>query len=225
MVRLQWFTFSGINSAALRELASRMLDDRYVADRSWGFLVDDVRPSSISGRFIEKELVVSTVEDPFGNTQRFEHTIFQKTRFRIDLTRHWMEIQDAPRTLASFFSRLSEHSQFKASVEPILFQPLAWFHVFRKTARDAVMTKAVIDDFELVEKVMVRAAVFSDADVEAHLQKLVGKRKVTASAIQICFTKDSEIYRASVSASGRIRILTAAHEAALDVIRAAVESR
>ncbi|PYJ10655.1 MAG: hypothetical protein DMF06_05555 [Verrucomicrobia bacterium] len=201
-----------------------MLDVRYTSERTWGFFVDDVRPHSLTGRFVEKELVVQTTEDPFGNSQRFDRTVFNITRFQVDLKRHWVEIHDAPRSLTPFFSQLAEQSGFLASVEPIYIQPLSWFHSFRKLVPDAMMTKAAIDDFEVAESVMARAMLFGEVDVERYIQTVAGKRRVTASAIQITFSIEADLYRLNVSAAGKIKFLGAAQPDGLELVRNAIPS-
>lgn len=173
--RLKWFRLP-IERPQLRNLANAMTGLPYNARRGHGFVLSEVRPSSISGRHVEKvEREIAGI-DPFGEETKQTITTFVHSLFTVSTSAPGLEVVDAPRSLKMLISQLSALADFEVALTEVDVDPIDWLsHIEAHDVR-AVVKEVEYADIAFRGGTTGALTVRGATDVRDAGNKIVGDR-------------------------------------------------
>jgi hypothetical protein len=181
--RLSWYTLSTESQPSPRSLASALQARRFTETNTSGFVLDEVRPGHLSGRYVQRSIVLEQVTDPFGNTVSNERVVFNQVRFRYQSAQPQLELTDSPRAKAAFVAELMVALDARATIAPVQLDVRSALRALEKTVGKVVVSRLDVRGVAL------------DGAVVANLV-FEGAREVRKSAAEFLQTKDFPIARA-----------------------------
>jgi hypothetical protein len=169
-------------------LADRLSSRSFTADSHNGFLLEKIRPESITGRFIEKILVKQFIENPLGGELIYDRIEFKQTKFIASASTLGIELIDAPRGLNTFTSRLSEMCDHKLTISEPRVDVLAWAENFEnELGQKILIPSAQLNQIEIEEGVTGAAVLRGARDIRPEISSLFPKRRHVVEKIKISF--------------------------------------
>lgn len=197
MNRIRWFRL-GIRGD-LGTLASQLSSKVFALDEpvSAGFRIEYKDKDGLVGQFIHKRTADQTVTLPSGEEFVQEIATIEITKFGIDSSSFdvMLYTYDAPRSLTSFFSALSEATKFTCTVDPIEVDVDQWIrHV--TTDRSAVsVTYLDISGIAISGDIQARLAMSGSKDVYSAMRDFLGPdKKGVIDSAKIRFQMDGSYY-------------------------------
>jgi len=203
--RIRWFRASLPNS--LRSMATKISSAPLELDGNMGFRVEKSRNDALEAVYYERFTWTEHSVDPFGRESAFERTEYKSLRFVLSRNYPELELIDAPRGLASFFSRLAEMTDFGAVIEPVSVNVREWASTIRGLRTDKFRVSAItVSDLNVDEGVSGRLTVASrEKDVQAALSRLLARRTYSVQKLQIVIDDGSKADSLVLSADGSIK--------------------
>lgn len=188
--RVKWFTLP-IDRAKLRALADAMKGSVYTAKRGHGFVLTDVRPTSVSGSHIERTEREVVGTDPFGADIKQTLTVFIHSTFTITTSAPGLEVVDAPRSIKMLLGQISALSQFSLTVTEIEVDPLVWIAQLEKEKLQIQVKELEYVDIAFKGGTTGSLTVRGRSDVREAGQKIVGERPKQVHRLDASITNDA----------------------------------
>ena len=141
MIRARWLQADW--GLTLRQLASALKEKQYAGNNLEGLVIDRIRRDSIEARYIQRLELTEVVKDPFGNESSFQRISFNEQVFVISTGNPGLELKNGLRSLNSFFSLLSQVTDFKFTVKSIGVDVDAWLAVLVRETTIKLIPDAV----------------------------------------------------------------------------------
>lgn len=184
MKRIRWLSAQW--PVPLRTIAAKMKANAFTIDSCDGFLVDQVRDSSIEARYIEKLTYQETLTDPFGNEELLDRVSYRLVEFGLFADFPNIELRDSPRSTQSYVSRLLEISDFLLSVSHLQVNLLDWAEAFQNQVdRNIIIDSLQIAGLELEEGVSAKMLAKGNKDVRGALERFIGGKSYILEKLQL----------------------------------------
>lgn len=192
MNRIRWFRLG--TKGDLSALAFQMSSKVFSLDEpiSSGFRIEKEGRTELTGQFIYKRTVDQKVTLPSGEEFIQEIANIEITKFGIDFgsSDALLYTFDAPRSLTSFFSALSEVTKFSCTVEPIDVDVDRWIQHISASQSTVSVTYVDVAGIVLSGEIQARLAMSGSNDVYSAMQKFLGsnhKGTIDSARIRIQF--------------------------------------
>lgn len=170
----------------IAQLASRMKSLNFSSNEHHGFVIDKIRDELIEARYIEKIYFTDVIVDPFGNETTFDRVEYRESAFRITQAPPTLELINAPRSLQALLNRLSEITDFEASIEQLHVDVLSWADELIKAIHGAGSFDSMqISKLELGSKAFAKILVTGEQDIKEVSAALVGGRRHVVEKVRI----------------------------------------
>ncbi|AZE92336.1 hypothetical protein C4J96_0185 [Pseudomonas orientalis] len=170
----------------IAQLASRMKSLNFISNEHHGFVIDKVRDGLIEARYIEKVYFTDLIVDPFGNETTFDRIEYRESAFRITQAPPTLELINAPRSPQALLNRLSEITDFEASIEQLQVDVISWADELIKTIDGAGSFDSMqISKLELGNKTFAKILVTGEQDIKEVSALLVGGRRHVVEKVRI----------------------------------------
>lgn len=221
MNRIRWFQAQ--LPVSLRAMAERLGAAPLVIDGDMGFKVARIRQDSIQANYYERFAWTESGIDPFGREFSFERESYKTIRFVLSKKYPELEIIDAPRGLASLFSRFAELTDFGLSIQPLRVDVLQWAQAlqanFDGTFRIASMS---VTDLGVEESITGTLTVSSRSeDVRAAATKLLSRRQYTTQKVQIALRSRASTALLTLTSDGGVKSSLELDSEIVDAVRQA----
>jgi len=130
MTKIRWFYSDW--GFPLTELSSKILSDQYSEDKGSGYILSKSNTKIITGKYIEKKVLLEVLTDPFGNEISNNKTIYNITNFTIKDEIIGLEIINPPRTIKPFLNSLHKKIGLGLVVSDIQVNPLTWLQAIER---------------------------------------------------------------------------------------------
>jgi hypothetical protein len=186
MHRVRWFGLKLKLSVA--ELADRLKHRTYNAHQGDGFVLEQVRPSHLVARYVERVHRVDEIFDSFGNPEAFERFEYRSQRFRVSREGPGLEMLDAARSMRPLISRLLETVDFDLEVVPVSVDPCAWaIAVQQSLGQSGVIDRVLAKNVQIGADALASVQVDAKTDARFAFQKLVKKPDIRLDRVRIRF--------------------------------------
>ncbi|MDO9332714.1 MAG: hypothetical protein Q7U27_28820 [Pseudomonas sp.] len=184
MTRYRWLDVNW--PLPMRSLALRMKERGFDSLSSHGFVVDKIREDFIEARYIEKVNYTDTVVDPFGNESFFERIEYRESSFRVSEASPGLELMNSPRSLQALLNRLSEISDFQASIVPLEVNVLAWTKELTDIWKvDSILDSMQISRLHLDSGIYAKVLISGECDVREASKRLTEERNYTLEKVRL----------------------------------------
>lgn len=192
MNRIRWFRLG--TKGDLDALALQMSSKVFALDEpvSSGFRIENKSRAELIGQFIHKRTVDQKVTLPSGEEFVQEIANIEITKFGIDSSSSdtLLYTYDAPRSLTSFFSALSEATKFSCTVEPIEVDVDRWIQHVSADQSDVSVTYVDVSGIVISGDIQARLAMSGSKDVYSAMREFLGtncKGTIDSAKIRIQF--------------------------------------
>ncbi|MXN76426.1 hypothetical protein GR157_16990 [Burkholderia sp. 4701] len=195
----------------VRALAARLAASAFTLDSGLGFELLEVRSKRIEARFIERFIQRETLEDPFGEVRQVEsvrYNIFRFYLLAVSNGRYLIVLIDAPRSVRSFVTILSNTVEPGMSVEAVRFDVLALLNVLRAAPEvgNLVVRKVKAVGTILGGHASVRLELQSQGNASDDLQAAFPKFSAAIDRVCFQFVHQGVGESGDLSASGSLAI-------------------
>lgn len=225
MNRIRWFRLGtkGDLNMLVRQLSSKVF--ALEEPVSSGFRIEKKDKAGFAGQFIHKRTVDQNITLPSGEEFVQEIASIDITKFGIDTNSSdvLLSTYDAPRSLTSFFSTLSEATNFTCTVDPIEVDVDQWVHHIT-TDRSAVSV-TFLDTTGIVisHDIQARLAMSGSSDVYAAMLDFLGPtRKGVIESAKIRFLLDGCYYILELGRRATLKIPAGFPAQGVDILRRAM---
>jgi len=188
--RIKWFRLP-LERAQLRTLANAMTAMPYNARRGHGFVLDEVRPSSVAGRHVEKVEREIVGLDPFGEETKQTVTTFVHANFNLTTVAPGLEVIDAPRSLKMLISQISALANFEVALTEMEADPLLWLAAVEANDTQALVKEVEYADISFRGGTTGALTVRAVTDVRDAGNKIVGDRPKTVRRVEASLQRAS----------------------------------
>lgn len=222
MSRFQWYELEPFGPKQLSRLSKALLQLPFSATSRLGYKIDQVRPETMSGIFVEKISFTEVLEDPFGNRTEIERVRYDTIKFQLSSTFPHLECIDAGRTLKSFKNELSRALDFEVSITKITLNLQPFVRILAANTRQLVLSRVIADDIYLGDGAMGQLHVSGERDVREQLKKFLSKVNFNYARVRIDAAFGEESFALEASQAGGVSTLIAPSEKVLRMLRGAV---
>lgn len=141
MTRVRWLAAKW--PLSLRVLATRMNGSLFDRDASDGFVLERVRDGRVDGEYIEKYEYEELEIDPFGGEVSTHRVGYRRTRFILTNTFPQIELQDPPRNIGGFSTRLAEINGFAVTIGDVDVDVGLWVDAIIQTTGKAAELRSI----------------------------------------------------------------------------------
>src|SRR3954468_24516911 len=101
--RIRWYRVEAA-PAVLARLIEGITRAKFRRNDDEGFVVETASKNRVAAVYLERQVLRTVIEDPFGGTQTYERTEYRRTVFRLGPELPHLEIFDPPRTVRPLLS-------------------------------------------------------------------------------------------------------------------------
>jgi len=215
--RIKWFILNH-STSVFGKLRDGMLKNDLVPDARTGFRLEHFDEKQVLGRFIVRNEISESVEDPFGNNVTFQRVLYETTKFRIDEVSSILELQDPPRSTREFFNKLAALAEYGIGIETPAVDLLRWINRIEDRVGNVVVTKLQGTGISLSLKATAQLLVTGSEDVRSHFTALTGKRSSIFSRAKVQFFYDNCSYDLEINNQGSTNINKDSSQTALNLL-------
>lgn len=188
--RVKWFLLP-IDRPKLRALADAMSAKPYTAKRGHGFVLSEVRATSISGRHVERTEREITGVDPHGEELKQTLIVYVHTSFTVSTSAPGLEVLDAPRSTKMLLGQISALSKFDLTVTGLDADPLVWLGRIEKEKLRAKVKELEYTDIAFRGGTTGMLTIRGKEDVRDAGQKIVGERQKQVHRVDVIVESES----------------------------------
>ncbi|WP_334545042.1 hypothetical protein [Rhizobium leguminosarum] len=219
MRRVRWF---GLQSKLpVDALAARLKQRAYNTEQGDGFVLEQLRPTYLVARFVERVHRVDEVLDPFGNPETFERFEYRSQQFRVSNYGPGLEFTDPARNARTLVSRLLELTDFDLVIAPVSIDPWIW----ASDIQSALGATGIIDRVQ-AKNVQIGAEALASVQIDARTDALSAFRSfvrvpdITLEKVRIRLPGKTGMF--AVSASGGLEATGREHMMVIDAARSSL---
>lgn len=124
MGRRRWFAVDW--RTPMPEIARVLKAHPFQEEKGDGFVLEQVRPSFVSGSYYERKSHIEAMRDPFGHETNFERVEYRRSEFIISEGQLGLEMVEPSRSSQGLLNKLSEATDFRLTLVPITVNPHKW---------------------------------------------------------------------------------------------------
>ena len=222
-MRLRWFTLRPFGKPQFDRLAEGMLEYKYGEESGCGFVVGDVRPSKLTGRFVRRETVTRLITNPQGESETVQFTDFTSTQFAISTSSPQMELRNHARRLSEFITALGDLLNNRVAVIPIEANCRDWLAALGKAGCSVRLTKLVTGSVAVSEAVVVKASFCGSKNVLREAAAFFQGRKFAPETVAGEVEIEGDLARFRIGSNGSFAFLSEPSEALVAAVRKSVE--
>lgn len=200
--RMRWYTIRPFDRKLLARLGEGMLATKFHAEAGFGFVVGDIRPAKITGRFVRKERVTRSVTNPDGVVEELLFEDFSSTSFVVSTSAPHLELSNPSRRTAEMLTTLGDLLDDKVAIIPVEADCIGWLNALRGQGVAIHTTRLVTGSIPLTDSVAVKAAFSGTRDVNEQATAFLRGRKHNAESLSGVMELKGDSAKFKVTASG-----------------------
>lgn len=219
MRRVKWF---GLKSKlSVPELAARLKQRAYNAQQGDGFVLEQVRPTYLVARYVERVHRVDEVFDSFGNPETSERFEYRRHQFRVSADGPGLELMDPNRSVRTLISRLLELTDFDLVVAPISIDPWLWVSdIQARLGTSGIVDRVQARNVQIDADALATVQIDSSVDALSGFQRFVRRPDFRLDKVRIRFPLKGGTLLAT--SAGGLEVTRSDADAVIDFARASV---
>lgn len=207
IIRSKWLLLT--QSLNINEIAQKLINHGFSSGQETGYEIDSFTDIRLKAKFIEKYTLKETLVDPFGNTNIFESIRFNYVDFElllIDKESFLLKIQNAPKSLLSFYNSIQELLNFEVTIEPIKVNVPSLVGSL-KTNIDVTQFRIIsikVSDIPISKDAKSKIEIYSQSDALEEFKNIYKYQQYTLGELKCSFRYKSNDVFAEFKKSGGI---------------------
>jgi len=167
MIKYRWLTVS-LNKNVFADILTGMLKKEFSPRSNSGFRLEYARKNNIKARYIIKNIIQDKYEDPFGNIVVNDIITYDLFDFKLSLNYPNLILQNPPRNIKPFLSALSEVSNFKITIQPLMSNLSSWIESIETLFGKVIVIKLQGSGLSLSDKTSAQVLISGTEDVRRY---------------------------------------------------------
>jgi hypothetical protein len=222
--RVRWYSIRPFDKKLLRRLADGMLLTKFEPEVGFGFVVGDVRPGRITGRFVRKEKATRTITKPDGLLEVVHFEDFSSTPFVVTASSPQLELCNPSRRISELLSTIGDILDDRVAIVPMEASCRQWLEALKMGGCVVRTTRLVTQNIALTDTVSVKAAFSGTRDVQDEVIAFFKGRKPTAESLSGIVEFDGDSAKIRISSTGTFTFVSPPSELLLEAVRKSAAS-
>ena len=176
----------------LVELSELLSSHKFKNDSQQGFIISKASKSELSGKFLEKRVLIKEVFNPFGLPNEVSTVDYIITEFSIYLVSskkfYLLELKNPPRTVKPFINFLNKTMGFGFTLKEFKFDPIQFSSKIESVFGKIIINKVSVSELNLNNKATANIQISSETDIREILtSKIFVNKKFKIKSIQGSF--------------------------------------
>lgn len=220
MIKAKWL-YSEL-PVTLRQLAKLMKGHQYTDSSGSGFLLSTSTETKLIGKYIEKIVQKTIVEDPFGNTSEIESPSYYTCHFNWCSESKYMYVLDPPRSLRKFINKVHSLTGLGLIISELNVSPKLWLELIEREADLVRIFQMSTYGIRVSDDATAKIVVTGKADVKATFLELVSDKRYLVDGVKFDADFDGLLIKGELTKSGACRLKSANGNFILEKLRAAL---
>lgn len=220
MIKAKWL-YSEL-PVTIRQLAKLMKEHQYTDGSGSGFLLSTSTENKLVGKYIEKIVQKTVVEDPFGNTSEIESTSYYTCHFNWSSDSKYMYVLDPPRSLRKFVNKVHSLTGLGLIVSELNVSPKLWLELIEKEADSLRIFQISTYGIRASSDATAKVVVTGKTDVKTAFLDLVLDKRYLVDSVKFDADFDGLLVKGELTKSGVCRLKSANGNFILEKLRAAL---
>lgn len=221
MLKIKWL-YSELPTS-LSQLASRMKENQYSEERKKGFILATATSSKLVGKYIEKTVKVTIVEDPFGVTSEVENVEYYVCQFNWILDSNYMYISNPPRTLRKFTNILHELTGIGLVLSEIDQDPIVWLENIERDADSFSILQVSAFGIRTSPSSTAKIIVTGSSEVRETFSELVNSKRYVIDCVRFEASFGELVVKGELTKNGVCRIKALNTKFFLSILRESID--
>lgn len=221
MIKVKWL-YSEL-PIPLSELSKLMKDHQYTEGAGSGFLISTSTSTSLIGKYIEKTIQKSIIEDPFGSTSEIESINYYTCRFNWSSDSNYMFISEPPRSLRKFSNRLHSITNLGLVLSEVNVYPDRWLEIIEESADIVKVIKISSYGIRISHNSTAKVSVTGTQDVRTDHSKLIADKRYKVDSISFEAQFESLLVKGELTKSGSCKLKSSNAGFILEKLRHSLE--
>jgi hypothetical protein len=200
--RIKWLNSPQIGADEIKAFADAVRKQPFTKGSSRGFIPSEIRPRSVSGRFIERIEGSRRFTDPFGVVFDVPFVSYEAITFRIAASYPHIELVNSPRSTKRLFSIVDSCCKDSFTIEPAAADLDRWLDAIGDVLGPATVEEFRCDDIAVDSGLAADMTFAGSGDILASARKFLGKRIREMVYAKVSFDLGNRKLRATLFSSG-----------------------
>ncbi len=221
MIKAKWL-YSEL-PLTLIELSRLMKEQQYSEETGLGFLLSVSTPSKLSGKYVEKLVQRSVVEDPFGAVTEVESVSYYTCQFNWSSNSKYMYVTNPPRSLRKFLNKLHEMTGLGLVLSEINVPPERWVGYLERSADSLTVTQLSSYGIRVSQVATAKVTVNGIGDIRDDFTTIISDKQYLVDTVKFKAEFDSLELLCELTKLGGCRLKSANVNFMLDKLRVALD--
>ena len=222
--RIRWYSIRPFERKLLKKLTDGMLATNFNPEVGFGFVMGDIRPSSIMGRFIRKERICRTITHPDGAIEEVQFDDFSSSSFTVSSSDPHLELTNPSRRIAELLTVIGDLLDDRVAIIPMEVECERWLEALTRNGCTVIQTRLVTEDIALTDSVSVKAAFSGTRDVRGEARSFLKRRNLNAEAVFGSLECEGHTAKIKISRGGALTFLSTPSNELLQAVRKSASS-
>ncbi|WP_422468077.1 hypothetical protein [Endozoicomonas sp. ALC013] len=188
------------------KLSELLIANQYSEYLGEGFLLSKSTGKTIAGRYIEKNISKTIIQDPFGNEVENPVTTYYVCNFSLDINSNLLCIYDPPRTLRRFISKLHSMVGLGLVLSDITVDPLALILDLEKEVGKTKITHISSYGIRVEKAGLAKISVSGKKDIRSEFESITRSIKFKTESVRFQFQYNNHSVTGSFSKTGLFQL-------------------
>lgn len=221
MIKAKWL-YSEL-PLTLIELARLMKEQQYSEEIGLGFLLSVSTASKLSGKYIEKQIQRSVVEDPFGEIMETESVSYYTCQFNWSSNSKYMYITNPPRSLRKFLNKLHDMTGLGLVLSEVNVVPERWVSYLERSSDSLKVTQLSSYGIRVSQGATAKITVNGIKDIRDDFTTIISDKRYLIDSIKFKAEFGSLELLCELTRLGVCRLRSGNVNFVLDKLREALE--
>ncbi len=221
MIKAKWL-YSEL-PLTLIELSKLMKEQQYSEEAGFGFLLSISTSSKLSGKYIEKLVQRTVVENPFGELSEIESVTYYICQFNWCNGSNFMYITNPPRSLRKFLNKLHGMTGLGFVLSEVNITPESWINCLESAADSFSVTQLSSYGIRVSQGSTAKVIVTGVDDIRGGFLSIVSEKKYLVDSVKFKAEFDGLEVLGELTKLGICRLKSPNINIVLDKLREALE--
>lgn len=207
----------------LIELSQLMKEQQYSEETGLGFLLSVSNSSKLSGKYVEKIVQKTVVEDPFGEVSEVESISYYTCQFNWCAKSNYMYITNPPRSLRKFLNKLHSMTGLGFVLSEVCVAPERWVNSLEISSNYLNITQLSSYGIRLSQFTTAKVSVTGSKDIRADFASIVSNKRYSVDSVKFKAEFDNLEVIGELTKLGACKLKSANVNLVLDKLREALE--
>lgn len=220
MIKAKWLNCE--LPISLHQLAKLMKGYQYTDNSGNGFLLSTATGTKLVGRYIEKIIKKTVIEDPFGQSSEVESISYYVCYFDWRADSNYMYVIDPPRSLRKFINALHDLTGLGLVMSELNVSPKLWLELIESDAMSVKILQISTYGIKVSKDAIAKIIVTGKSDVKPAFLDIMPNKKYLIDSVKFTADFDDLSVVGELTKSGMCRLQSANRDFILEKLRSAL---